>query len=190
MESYPSSTHQKFHWHRTSDPHACSTDAKHHAIALTNSCPTKRPRNVSPKCWSVPCSEASLYIAYYVVRCATYKILHYYIFYLPSQSVSQSGLDAVRRALSGRRRYTLHTLHAHWQQKSKNVLKCCFQSSQFCAATSQWANPWCYLPKTHNTYIHVIYCILNILRTTYYMLQTPYHNHTLHTTHYIPHTTS
>ena len=53
------------------------------------------------------------------------------------QSVSQSGLDALRRALSGRRRYTLHTLQAHWQQKSKNVLKCCFQSSQFCAATSQ-----------------------------------------------------
>ena len=50
--------------------------------------------------------------------------------------VSQSGLDALRRALSGRRRYTLHTLHAHWQQKTKNVLKCCFQTSQFCAATS------------------------------------------------------
>ena len=47
-----------------------------------------------------------------------------------SRQVSQSGVDALRR-------YSLHTLHAHWQQKCKSVLKCCFQSSQFCAATSQ-----------------------------------------------------
>ena len=53
-------------------------------------------------------------------------------------TVGQSGLDALRRAFSGRRRYTLHTQHAHWQQISKNVLKCCFQTWKFCAATSQW----------------------------------------------------
>ena len=50
-----------------------------------------------------------------------------------SQSVSQ--------ACTPYGRYTLHTLHAHWQQKSTNVLKCCPQSSQFCAASSQWTNP-------------------------------------------------
>ena len=39
MESYTSLTKIKFHRPRLSDPHAYSTRAKHHAIALTNSCP-------------------------------------------------------------------------------------------------------------------------------------------------------
>ena len=45
--------------------------------------------------------------------------------------------QSVSQAWTPYGRYTLHTLHAHWQEKFKNVLKCCFQSSQFCAATSQ-----------------------------------------------------
>ena len=53
-----------------------------------------------------------------------------------SQSVSQSGLDALRPALHFT--YVACSLAA----KIKNVLKCCFQTSQFCAATSQWAKPW------------------------------------------------
>ena len=53
-----------------------------------------------------------------------------------------SQLKSVSQAWTHYGRYTLHTRHAHWQQKYENVLKCCFQSSQFCAATSQWTNPW------------------------------------------------
>ncbi len=36
----------------------------------------------------------------------------------------------------------IQTLHAHWQQKSRNLFKCCSHSSQFWAASSQWTNPW------------------------------------------------
>ena len=28
-------------------------------------------------------------------------------------------------------------LHAHWQERFKHILKCCFQTSRFCAATAQ-----------------------------------------------------
>ena len=65
-------------------------------------------------------------------KCMTMQLAHVHLSKLEghSQSVSQAWTPYGRR-------YTLHTLHAHWQQKFKNVLKCCFQTSQFCAATSQ-----------------------------------------------------
>ena len=44
IESYTSVTRTKFHWHGPSDPHAYSTRARCHAIALTNSCPVDAPQ--------------------------------------------------------------------------------------------------------------------------------------------------
>ena len=44
IESYISVTRKKFHWHGPSDPHAHSTRAKYHAIALTNPCLVEAPQ--------------------------------------------------------------------------------------------------------------------------------------------------
>ena len=44
IEPYTSVTKKKFHWHGPSDPHADSTRAKYHAIALTNSCLVQAPQ--------------------------------------------------------------------------------------------------------------------------------------------------
>lgn len=36
----------------------------------------------------------------------------------------------------------IYGLHAHGQQKSTNLLPCCFQNSEFCVAFFQWPKPW------------------------------------------------
>ena len=53
------------------------------------------------------------------------------------QSVSQACTP--RGALNF---HFVHTLHAHWLQKSKKPFNCCFHTSKSCAVSSQRPNRW------------------------------------------------
>ena len=59
-------------------------------------------------------------------------------FSFDSQSVSQACTPCGEPFQgAGAKLNFIQTLHAHWQQKSRNLFKCCFHSSQFWAASSQ-----------------------------------------------------
>ena len=65
---------------------------------------------------------------------------------LVSQSVSQSSQACTPRGEpfqgAGAKFHFIHTLHAHWLQKSKKPFNCCFHTTKSCAVSSQRPNLW------------------------------------------------
>ena len=60
-----------------------------------------------------------------------------------SQSVSQACTPRGEPFQgAGAKFHFIHTLHAHWLQKSKKPFNCCFHTTKSCAVSSQRPNLW------------------------------------------------
>ena len=60
----------------------------------------------------------------------------------PSFLHTHKSVRPVRLAAQALNLHFIHTLHAHWLQKSKKPFNCCFHTPKSCAVSSQRPNLW------------------------------------------------